>query len=385
MKRILSAVLAAIFLAACAPQVPDVTGTATLQIPEVTAIAATETVAPQRASMVDLQYAEQFTMETRADGCTLVTIAGSDRFLVVPEGQDAPVVDADVTVLQQPLANIYIAATSAMCLFDGLDALDNIAFSGTKQDGWSIANARDAMTRGDIVYAGKYNAPDYELLLANKCGLALESTMLTHAPEVKEKLEALGIPVLMERSSYETHPLGRTEWIKLYGLLTGKLALAEELFAAQAAHLDALSAASTGQIVAFFHISSNGNAVVRRSGDYVTTMLTLAGGQYAFPDTGGGSATGTVNLNMEQFYAAAKNADVLIYNSAIDGELRTLAEFLGKSPLLADCKAVQSGNVWCTGKNMFQETTEFGLMMTEMNRVFTGDADDALRFFHRLR
>lgn len=62
--------------------------------------------------------------------------------------------------------------------------------------------------------------------------------MINHVPEVREKLEELGIPVLVDQSSYEPHPLGRTEWIKLYGALLGKEDEAERLFAEQAAYLD---------------------------------------------------------------------------------------------------------------------------------------------------
>ena len=53
------------------------------------------------------------------------------------------------------------------------------------------------------------------------CGLAIENTMISHTPEVKEQLEKFGIHVLVDYSSYEPEPLGRTEWVKLYGLLTG--------------------------------------------------------------------------------------------------------------------------------------------------------------------
>ena len=68
------------------------------------------------------------------------------------------------------------------------------------------------------------------MVLDEGCGLAVENTMISHTPEVKEKLEQLGIPVLVERSSYEESPLGRVEWIKLYGLLTGQLDTAEQFF-----------------------------------------------------------------------------------------------------------------------------------------------------------
>ena len=78
------------------------------------------------------------------------------------------------------------------------------------------------MENGSILYAGKYSEPDYERIVSEGCGLAIENTMILHSPEVKEKLESFGIPVLVDHSSYEAHPLGRTEWIRLYGVLTGK-------------------------------------------------------------------------------------------------------------------------------------------------------------------
>ncbi len=336
---------------------------------------------------MELRYAQQFRVDYLADGCSLVTIMEGGHFLIVPEGQEAPAnVAADITVLHRPVKNIYLAATSAMCLFDSLDTLDCISMSGTKADGWYIENARWAMERGDIVYAGKYNAPDYETMMAKNCGLAIESTMISHAPEVKEKLEDLGIPVLVERSSYETHPLGRTEWIKLYGLLTDNEERATVLFDEQAAYLDSVSADNTGKTVAFFYISSSGNAVARRNGDYAVKMIELAGGNYVFTDLGDSdSATGSVNLEMERFYAGAKDADIIIYNSSIDGEVHTIDELLAKSQLLADFKAVQSGNVWCTSKNLFQETTGFGLMISEMNQIFTGGVTDDLSFYYKLQ
>ena len=89
-----------------------------------------------------------------------------------------------------------------------------------------------------MIYAGKYNAPDYELILNEGCDLAIESTMIHHNPEVQEKLEQFGIPVMVERSSYESHPLGRTEWMKLYAVLLGKEDVAEKVFKEQTDKLD---------------------------------------------------------------------------------------------------------------------------------------------------
>ena len=78
------------------------------------------------------------------------------------------------------------------------------------------------MESGAMTFAGKYSEPDYETLVDGDCDLAIESTMILHTPKVQEMIEDLGIPVFVDYSSYESHPLGRTEWIKLYGALLNK-------------------------------------------------------------------------------------------------------------------------------------------------------------------
>ena len=240
-----------------------------------------------------------------------------------------------------------------------------------------------------MLYAGKYSAPDYEEILSEQCDLAIESTMIYHNPEVKEKLEQLGIPVLVERSSYESHPLGRTEWMKLYAVLLGKEEAAETAFEEQAEKLEALSSEeNTGKTVAFFYINSTGAVNIRKSNDYVSKMIELAGGVYVPEDTGADdNALSTMNMQMEEFYAKAKNADYLIYNSAIEGELESIDQLLQKSELLGDFKAVKEGNVWCTGKNLFQETTGLGTMIEEIHQILTSEDDslDTLTYMHRLK
>ena len=116
-------------------------------------------------------------------------------------------------------------------------------------------------------------------------------------------------------------------------------------------------------------------------------MIELAGGRYIFDDLGeDDNALSTVNMDMEEFYARAKDADYIIYNSTIDGELQTLDELLDKSPLLKDFKAVQDGNVWCTEKNLFQETTGLGVMIEDIHTMLTEtETPGELTYMHRLQ
>ena len=339
---------------------------------------------------LELQYADQFAVDYYEGGYALITIAGGERFLLVPEDKEAPEgLDADISVIQKPVQNIYLVATSAMDLFCALDGLDSISLSGTNADGWYIDKAKKAMEDGDIAFAGKYSAPDYELILSKNCDLAIESTMIYHQPEVQEKLEQFGIPVLVEHSSYESHPLGRTEWIKLYGVLLGKEDQAQKLFQEQVDKLKSVEdSENTGKTVAFFYINSMGAANVRKSNDYVSKMIELAGGEYIFHDPAeDDNALSTMNMQMEEFYAKAKDADYIIYNSTIDGELDSIDELLAKSSLLADFKAVKDGNVWCTGQNLFQETMGLATMIEDIHTMLTSDDPklDSLTYMKKLK
>lgn len=327
-----------------------------------------------------LSHAEGFSVDYYQNGYSLLTIlADSSRFLLVPQGEEVPEdLAQDVTVLRLPLENMYLAASAVMDMFISLDALDALAFSGTREEGWYLPEAQKAMAEGRISYAGNYSAPDYERIRAAGCGLAIESTMIYHTPEVKEQLERFGIPVLVDRSSYESSPLGRVEWVKVYGLLTGREDAAEKAFQAQKQAFDAIARReSTGKTVAFFYINSGGAVNVRRAGDYVPQMLEMAGGVYVPGNAGEGSGSGsaTFSMQMESFYAEARDADYLIYNSTIEGQLHSLEELTAKDSLLANFKAVKEGNVFCTTQNIYQSSMELGILAGDFSRILSGSRD----------
>ena len=337
-----------------------------------------------KTGSMELNYATQYSVD-EYDGYKMITIVDDGRFLLIPEGVVVPQnIPEDVTVLQQPLDKTYLVSTSVMDLVRQIDAMSDIRLSGTKEDGWYVEEAREAMEEGDILYAGKYSAPDYEMILDEGCNLAIENTMIYHNPEVKEKLEELGIPVLVERSSYETDPLARMEWVKLYGILLGKQQEAEQLFDTQVQRVAPLeNQQPTGKTVAFFSITSNNLVTVRKGSDYVARMIEMAGGSYVFADlTDNGNNLATINLSLEDFYAGAKDADVLLYNSTIEGSIASTEQLVEKCPLLAQFKAVQNGNVWCTAQSLFQQSMELPDLILDMNRVFTEGtpADSELAF-----
>ena len=337
---------------------------------------------------MDLDYATEFTVDYYENGFTLISISDGSRFLLNTEEEKVPEdLEEGITVLNAPVSNIYLVASATMDMFCSIDALDHICLSGLTEEKWEIPGAKAAMESGQILYAGKYNAPDYELICSKDCELAIESTMIGHSPEVKENLESFGIPVLVDHSSYESDPLGRTEWVKLYGVLTGKEDAAVKAFEEQKQYVKEFSdVKATGKTVAFFYVTTAGTVSVRKSNDYVPKMIDIAGGEYVFQNLKGeDNAVSSVNMQMEEFYAQAKDADYLVYNSTIDGNLTTVDDLLAKNSLFADFKAVKDGNVWCIGKNLYQDTMDTGSIIHDFHEMLTSEDTDELTYMYKLK
>ena len=338
-------------------------------------------------SSMELKYAENFSVDYYVGGYKLLTVKDGTKLLVVPEGKVVPEnLEEDVYIMQQPIENLYLVATAVMDMFDSLDAVDTIRLSGQKEGNWYIEAANEAMANGNMLYAGKYNKPDYELIVSENCSLAIENMMISHSPEVIEMMEDFGIPVMIEYSSYESHPLGRVEWIKFFGALVGKEAEAEEAFEKQASILEEVTAdEKTDQTVAFFFITSNGLVQVRQSSDYVPKMIELAGGKYIFENLGDPqSSRSTMNMQVEEFYNSAKDVDYIIYNSSIDGGVNSIEELLDKCAVLEDFKAVQNGNVWCTTNDMYQQSMAIGYLIEDIHAMLQGEDETEMEYLFRL-
>ena len=238
-----------------------------------------------------------------------------------------------------------------------------------------------------MIYAGKYSEPDYETLVNGECDLAVESTMILHTPKVQEMIEDLDIPVFVDYSSYESHPLGRTEWIKLYGAMLNNEDAADSFFEKQAQVIEKLKGfENTEKTVAYFYVNTDGSIVVRKSEDYIPSMIEIAGGRYAFKNLKNvDSNAPSVKLTMEEFYATAVDADYLIYNGTIDGQVKSISDLEAKSNLFSEFKAVKEGNVWYTGKNLYQATDTVGELIMDMHLMLTDGDPKEMTFLEKMK
>ena len=125
----------------------------------------------QVESAYPLEYAKEFTVDECTGGTRLITIQNA-RYLVVPENGTVPNgLSEDITVLQNPLENVYLVSTSAMDPILKLDARSAVTLSGTSAENWYLPEAKEAMENGVVagypmvdigvtVYDGSYHEVD---------------------------------------------------------------------------------------------------------------------------------------------------------------------------------------------------------------------------------
>ena len=345
-------------------------------------------------------YANQFSVVSTKDGYSYIHIVDSEDYLLLPvnkTGEDIIIKEAsfagneyitNAVELHATVDNIYLVSTQAMDLFAAIDeSLSNLAFCSLNRNDWYIDEAIAAIDDGTLRYAGKYSSPDYELLIDSGCNLAIENTMIYHKPEVIKQLNNIGVPVLIERSSYEDHPFGRMEWIKLYGSLVGNIDSACEAYQKEIDKYNRLDCATDGANrlrIAYFYITSNGFVNVRSSGDYISRMIELANGIYVPDIESEGKTLKTENIQLETFYDLAQDADILIYNGSITGELKSIDELIKLSPLFEDFKAVKNNRVYTTSRNMYQESMGGCSFIVDLNTIISNRDATNLSYLKRV-
>lgn len=326
--------------------------------------------------VLELEHARTFTVDYFDGGFALICAASDERFLVVPDGASAPDgLAEDIAVIAQPAEDVYLVSTGMICVLDELDALDAVRVASVTPETSPNEHLTQLIEDGEVAYGGRYRDPDFELVAQAGCTLAIENTQIHRYPEVKQKLEDLGVTVFTEQSSTEDDVLGRLEWMKLMGVIFAREDAASARLDEVAEQVEAIAHQEpTGKTVAFFYIDSDGAAVVRRAGDYFAQMIELAGGESLSFGTGDGDASSTtyITVEMEEFFASAKDADVIIYNATVDEGVGSLADLTAKNALISEFAAVATGEVYTCDSNLYQQMTSTDRIIEDLRAALLG-------------
>ena len=225
----------------------------------------------------------------------------------------------DTLIVEKPLDNIICMSSSQVAGLAEIGADDMIsAVSGLRY----ITNQKLHERRvPDIGYEASL---DYEKILSIKPDVVLAYTVSGSEPPYLSRLRDLGIRVLILHDHLEDHPLARAEYIRLYGVLTGRQELADSVFSAICSRYDSLAVKTSGrqERVKVLMNVPYGDAWYIPGGDsYMARLVNDAGGEI-LGSVPGASASSVISL--EDAYGISRSADIWLN----PGPCTKLAELL---------------------------------------------------------
>ncbi len=309
-------------------------------------------------------------------------------WLLLPEGVDkvsgAP---AGVNIMTfRDRQNIMVSSASTMALINAMDALSKVPMT-TADTTWRIQEIKDAIDKGTVKEVGKYSKPDYEQIISigaeKHVTFAVFSTMLDSVPDVYDQLtKTCNLRIMRDQSSYESHPLGRTEWIKIYGEIFDMRDKSDAVFNGQVEILNETTSkinvpeAERKTVLIFYTTSTKDTFYVRNAADYVTELVNLGGGKQV-AEIGPGKS-GNTKMTQEWFIQECSQADYVLYNwtSGASGVKDESLQGLIDARLgdwFKDFKAYKEGNVWRTSNDFYQKMDKMGEMVADIYKMLYGE------------
>lgn len=233
---------------------------------------------------------------------------------------------------------------------------------------------------GKVIEIGSTEVIPLEKIVNSKATILLYSGFGNEINN-ESQLEKLGIECMAIYDWKEKDPLGKAEWILLYGFLSGKEELAKE-------YMDGLKTRYTKLSEISFERSPNilagnvyGDVWNTPNGEsFVARMIKDAGGNYLFKDTKG---TGSLLLNLEEVVLRSDSADFWIHPG-----YATYSELLNVNPKAKYLKPFQEEHVYCYSHamNRFWELSaiEPDKMLKDQLIIFHGGPEDSLYFYRKV-
>lgn len=306
----------------------------------------------QYVNPIEVTYSTGFSIDNLGNDIKKVVDGDGNKFLLVPKTAKVPDGYEGYQVVRTPIDRVFIASSTQACALNALDLTNSIAGVTTPADDWYIPKIKEGIEKGDIVYVGNSYAPDFELIEKIKPEIAFVYTGSYPQTTIIDKLEELNIPYVVNNEYMEATSLGRLEWMKFEAAFYNEDEKAKELFDQAVNEIQNLKTkvkTLDSPKVAWGSVYK-GVVYVPNAGSYIGEMIASAGGEYVFKDLGK-DQVGSAMLTLEEFYAQAVEADVLIYSSSY---VSSIEEVVDAAPILEDLEVIQSGEVYTYHPSWYQ-------------------------------
>ena len=273
----------------------------------------------------------------------------------------------DTLTIDKPLHSIVCMSSSYIGFLDALGC-DSVATAVS-----GLAYVSDPEVRAHAVDVGYDAALDYETILKLRPDLVLTYAVSAAEPPYLQKLRDLGIRTAVIHEHLESHPLARAEYIKFFGLLTGRKERADSLFADIRDRYLSLVKETDAPKSVLVNIPYADQWYIPGGDNYMTRLIHDAGGVVL------GAVPGRFEssvISVEKAYELAQEADCWLN----PGWCATKAQLRSVHPLFADFP-VLGKSVWNNtkqstpgGGNAFWEPgpAHPDLILEDLRAIFDG-------------
>ena len=289
-------------------------------------------------------------------------LQGDKAIIVSPYGGTA-----DTLEVTAPLRSIVCMSSSYIGFLDAIGC-DSVATAVS-----GLAYVSDPEVQAHAVDVGYDAALDYETILKLRPDLVLTYAVSAAEPPYLQKLRDLGIRTAVIHEHLESHPLARAEYIKFFGLLTGRKERADSLFADIRDRYLSLVKESDAPKSVLVNIPYADQWYIPGGDNYMTRLIHDAGGVVL------GAVPGRFEssvISVEKAFELAQEADCWLN----PGWCATKAQLRSVHPLFADFP-VLGKSVWNNtkqstpgGGNAFWETgpAHPDLILEDLRAIFDG-------------
>ena len=305
------------------------------------------------------------------------------RYVLVHRGEQPDSLPQGYLRLEVPLERSIVYSSVHTGVLSELDALASLAGVA---DGGYIKNVRvaDLIAGGAVADVGSSSAPSLEKIAA----LQPDAILLSPFENAGHgALDALGIPLVECADYMESTPLGRAEWIKLFGALYDRQAEADSVFRIVKHTYNELSQAAAEckeHPVVLTERLSGGYWFVPGGESYMARIIEDAGGRYPWRAN---KSAGSLQLDFSAVYAHAADADVWLIRTY--GDDLTLEGLRSEYPLNSQFKAYKHRRVYVADTSRVPLFDEFPFhperLLAEYAAIFHGENRfGGLRYYKKI-
>lgn len=286
----------------------------------------------------------------QVDGATMVTVTdpwqnSSGKKLIwylVPHDSAVPGDAREAQIIRVPVSRIVCMSVTHIAMLQALDAGNLIVgISGSSLVYDSVI--REGISSGrirDVGYEGNLNR---ELIISLNPDLLMAYGVADPSSGSTARLADAGVKVFYNADYLEEHPLARCEWLRLFGILTGKEQMADSIVSSVSENygeLVELVRASAGNRPAVL-LGSPWEDVwyISPGNSYIGRLIEDAGGHYIFSDM---IRSNSVPLSVESVFRKAEEADLWINPGTAD----RLSDILANDQRMASLPPFREGSVW---------------------------------------